>query len=105
MVPDYLCRGGGYKFGNPGCQSILGESIDDAVGTLLMEAMKPVALEVALAVGQELEDRIEEADTLRRKKVERARYEAELARRRFMRVDPDNRLVADELEAEWNARL
>jgi hypothetical protein len=37
--------------------------------------------------------------------VERARYEADLARRRFMKVDPDNRLVADELEAEWNRKL
>jgi hypothetical protein len=37
--------------------------------------------------------------------VERVRYEAELARRRYMRVDPDNRLVADSLEAEWNSKL
>ncbi|MBI2842913.1 MAG: hypothetical protein HYX78_05890 [Armatimonadetes bacterium] len=39
------------------------------------------------------------------KQVERARYEAELARRRYMQVDPDNRLVADVLEAEWNGKL
>ncbi|HMK67033.1 MAG TPA: recombinase family protein, partial [Stellaceae bacterium] len=37
--------------------------------------------------------------------MERARYEADLARRRFMQVDPENRLVADELEAEWNRKL
>ena len=42
---------------------------------------------------------------MRRQQVERARYEADLAQRRFLRVDPDNRLVADVLEAEWNARL
>lgn len=42
---------------------------------------------------------------LRRQRVERARYEAELARRRYMAVDPNNRLVADALEAEWNERL
>jgi len=67
--------------------------------------MTPVALEVALAVQQELEARIEEADALRFKQVERARYEAELARGRFMQVDPNHRLVADTLEADWNEKL
>jgi DNA invertase Pin-like site-specific DNA recombinase len=67
VMPDYTCRGDGYKFGESGCQSISGGRIDEAVGELLMEAMKPVGLEVALAVQQELEDRIEEADALRRK--------------------------------------
>ena len=42
---------------------------------------------------------------MRRQHVERTRYEAELARRRYMKVDPDNRLVADTLEAEWNDKL
>jgi hypothetical protein len=42
---------------------------------------------------------------LRKQQVERAEYEANLARRRFMQVDPDNRLVADTLEAEWNEKL
>jgi hypothetical protein len=64
-----------------------------------------VALEVALRVQEELESRIDEADRLRHKQVERARYEADLARRRYMQVDPDNRLVTDTLEAEWNEKL
>lgn len=42
---------------------------------------------------------------MRRKQVERARYEADLAQRRYMHVDPANRLVADALEAEWNSKL
>jgi hypothetical protein len=70
-----------------------------------MEAMSPVALEVALAVQEELQSRLEEADQLRQTQVERARYEAELAQRRYLRVDPDNRLVADTLEADWNHKL
>ena len=48
---------------------------------------------------------MEEVDRLRRKQVERARYEADLAQRRYMHVDPANRLVADALEAEWNSKL
>lgn len=42
-----------------------------------------------------------EADRLHQQQVERARYEAELAQRRYLRVDSDNRLVADSLQADW----
>ncbi|MGD9368627.1 MAG: hypothetical protein PVH87_23200 [Desulfobacteraceae bacterium] len=52
-----------------------------------------------------MESRFDQADKLRKKQVERAQYEANIARRRFMQVDPDNRLVADTLEAEWNKKL
>ena len=52
-----------------------------------------------------MQSRWDQADRLRRLQVDRARYESELARRRFLRVDPDNRLVAASLEAEWNAKL
>jgi len=64
-----------------------------------------MTLEVALAIQQEVEARIGESDALRRQHVERTQYEAELARRRYMKVDPDNRLVADGLEADWNNKL
>jgi sarcosine oxidase gamma subunit len=67
--------------------------------------MTPLAIEVALNVQHELANRQEEADRLRRQHVERAKYEAEFAQRRFLKVDPDNRLVADVLEADWNAKL
>ncbi|TIL87781.1 MAG: recombinase family protein, partial [Mesorhizobium sp.] len=60
---------------------------------------------VALAVQQEITQRVEQAAALRGTQLQRARYEAELARRRYLKVDPDNRLVADALEADWNARL
>jgi hypothetical protein len=64
-----------------------------------------VTLEVALQVQAELEARASEADALRGQRVERARHEADLARRRFMEADPGNRLVVDVLEAEWNGKL
>ena len=67
--------------------------------------MTPLSLEVALAVQQEIVARQEEADALRAKQVTRAQYEADLAGQRYRRVDPYNRLVADSLEAEWNAAL
>ena len=76
-----------------------------AIGQLLLETVTPLALEVALTVQAELEARADEADQLRRSHVERARQRAELARRRYLAVDPDNRLVADTLEADWNDAL
>jgi DNA invertase Pin-like site-specific DNA recombinase len=103
--PDYCCPGPQRGRGEPVCQSIPGDGIDELVGKLLIEVMKPVGLEVALAVQAELEKRSEEADKLRFRAVERAQYETDLARRRYMQVDPDNRLVADSLEGEWNTRL
>ena len=105
LFPDYICQREGIEHGEPICQRIPGAAIDEEVGDLLMEAVTPVTLEVALAVQQELQSRLEEADRLRRQQVERASYEAELARHRYLRVDPNNRLVADSLEADWNDKL
>jgi hypothetical protein len=105
LRPDYVCQQLGIQTARRICQCIPGAGIDQAIGTLLVETVTPVALEVALQVQQELETRADEADRLRHKQVERARYEAELARRRYMQVDPDYRLVADALEAEWNEKL
>lgn len=101
-TPDYYCSNHVDKHH---CQNIPGYGVDDAVGKLLVEAMNPVALEIALSVEKELKKRIDEADALRRKHIERLHYESELARRRYMQVDPDNRLVSATLEGEWNECL
>lgn len=105
ISPDYVCQGERNTWALPTCQSISGGGIDEAIGSLLLELVTPLTLEVALAVQQEMQARIEEADRLRHQQVERAGYEAELARRRYMQVDPDNRLVASSLESEWNDKL
>lgn len=107
LAPGYRCQGPseGERSTQGYCQFITGTGIDQAVSHLLLEIMTPVALDVALTVQQELQSRLDETDRLRRAQVERARYEADLARRRFLRVDPENRLVADSLEKDWNERL
>jgi DNA invertase Pin-like site-specific DNA recombinase len=105
QVPDYMCQGEGIQHGRPVCQHVPGAAIDQAMGELLVSVMTPLVLEVALAVQAELQGRLDEADRLRQKQVEQARYEADLARRRYLHVDPANRLVADSLEADWNEKL
>jgi DNA invertase Pin-like site-specific DNA recombinase len=101
----YICQTERRKNGGPMCQWIPGTQLDQAVAALLLQSLTPMALEVALSVQQEIAARIEEAGRLRARQVERARYEADLSRQRYMHVDPNNRLVADALEAEWNAKL
>jgi hypothetical protein len=105
LVPEYVCQRRAIERAQPLCQWILGGELDRVIGELLVETVSPLALEVALAVQEELRARADEADGLRRQQVERARYEAELAQRRYLRVDPDNRLVAASLEADWNEKL
>ena len=103
--PNYVCQRQGIRTAQAPCQTISGASVDAAIGKLLVAMVTPITLELALAVQMELESRSVECDVLRRREVERARYESDLARRRFMQVDPDNRHVADSLEAEWNEKL
>lgn len=105
MAPYYICSEEVVRRAGRSCQSIRGRDIDAAISALLLETVAPAALEVALAVHDEIAGRIQQADKLRTSQLERARYDAELARRRYLKVDPDNRLVADSLEADWNARL
>jgi DNA invertase Pin-like site-specific DNA recombinase len=104
-VPEYHCQREAIEHAKPLCARIGGGPIDRAIGELLVETVSPLALAAALEVEAELAARSAEADALRRAQVERARYEAELVQRRYLRVDPDNRLVADSLEADWNAKL
>jgi DNA invertase Pin-like site-specific DNA recombinase len=105
LVPLYICQESVVRRGGQVCQSVPGKIVDAAIGTLLVELMTPLTLEVTLSVQRELEARATETDVLRRQHLERTRYDADLARRRYMKVDPDNRLVADALEADWNDRL
>ncbi len=105
LGPYYVCTEDSVRHAGKLCQSVRGRAIDDAISALLLETMAPAALEVALAVEGEIAGRVEEAAAQRTTQLTRARYDAELARRRYVNVDPANRLVADALEADWNARL
>jgi len=72
---------------------------------LIAEKMTPEAVELAFEVQKEIETRQQQADHLRCRAIESAQIASDLAERRFMMVDPNNRLVADTLEADWNGKL
>ncbi|NOQ23301.1 MAG: recombinase family protein [Candidatus Aegiribacteria sp.] len=106
LIPDYVCQNNVTEHGaRTPCQRIPGASVERSIRELLLEAVTPMALDVAISVQKEMADRVEESDNLRKQQVERVQYETDLAKRRYMRVDPDNRLVANQLEAAWNHKL
>jgi len=71
----------------------------------VLEKLTPLAIETALQVSAELAQHASDADQIRTIGVQRAEYAADAARRRYLAVDPANRLVADALEADWNHKL
>jgi DNA-binding CsgD family transcriptional regulator len=104
-VPTYLCQRAGIETAQPICTALPGQTLDQAIGALLIETLTPLSIEAAFTVTAELRHRSEQADALRAGHVQRARYHAETARRRYLAVDPTHRLVAETLEADWNTAL
>lgn len=101
----YLCNYLRQQYGVPVCQNLPADPIDAWVVVAFFEAMRPVELDAyarAVAAEQEAIGRVQQAQ---RQQWERLRYQAALAERQFMRADPDNRLVAAELEARWEVAL
>src|SRR5213078_382634 len=87
------------------CQFVRGDGVDAAVARLFLAAIHPAQLEVALATLEQIEDQARQLERQGQLHLERARYEADLARRRFLAVAPENRLVARTLEKDWNENL
>ena len=100
--PSYTCYRHAIEHGTPPCQHTPGSGIDHAISTLILTTITPLTLETALLVHAELDENAHEAQRLRALHVERASQHADTARRRYLAVDPHNRLVADTLEADWN---
>ena len=105
LYPSYRCIKDAIERHQMSCQRIPGSGVDQAIGELVMTAVTPLTLETALKVQAELDANAKQAQQLRASHVERARQQAEAARRRYLAVDPHNRLVADTLEADWNDAL
>jgi hypothetical protein len=104
-TPSYECNQVHKEQGGRTCQSIRGDGVDAAVTRLFLEALQPAQLDVSLATLQEIEDQARQVERQWRLRLERASYEADLARRRFLAVEPENRLVARNLEKDWNEKL
>lgn len=105
LIPNYVCQKSSVDCAENACQSIHGQAIDEKIAELLLSRLTPEVVGQAVSVQKELDKRQDETLNYYQMRADKCRYEAELARRRFMNVDPDNRLVALELESSWNVKL
>ena len=104
-VPRYHCRGGHINHGVAWCLSFGGLRADQAVVAAVLEAVQPSGVEAAVRAWERFCGEEEHQRQRLELALERARYEADRARRQYDAVDPENRLVAAELEARWNGAL
>jgi len=104
-VPRYHCRGAQINHGEDWCISFGGLAPDAAVAEEILKAVEGNAIDAALEAAARVAEQQQQRRHAWSLELEQARYEAHLAARRYEAVDPDNRLVAAELEARWNAAL
>jgi DNA invertase Pin-like site-specific DNA recombinase len=103
--PAYECSSRADQLTTPSCRSVAAVTVDDAVARVLLDALTPEHVALALAAAGEVAGRHQRAGRAAELAVERARYEADRAERALSQVEPENRLVARTLEARWEARL
>jgi DNA invertase Pin-like site-specific DNA recombinase len=101
----YVCQRSMIDYGEPVCQSLSGDILDRLIAEQVLEVLKPAALECSLAAAADLEQQREALHQNWRQRLERASYDAERAHRQYAAVEPENRLVARELEQRWEAAL
>jgi hypothetical protein len=106
-TPGYYCTGSGQLVEGRGTRHLQvgGQAIDAAVADAFLAALTPAALDACLQAADQLEAGHDAALVQYRREVERARYDASRTERRYRAVDPDNRLVARGLEADWEKAL
>jgi len=104
-VLRYQCRGSNVNHGNGKCISFAGRKVDQAVSETVMKALEPAGVEAALLAWNRSQEQEDEKQKALRLALEKAHYEAERRRRQYEAVEPENRLVASELETRWNQAL
>lgn len=103
--PVYQCSGATVMLGLPRCMSFAGQRVDAAIVPELIRAVEPMAIEAALSAEQRHMEGQREQQRILELELQRARYEAMLAERRYAACDPENRLIAAQLEKSWEATL
>jgi len=101
----YVCNAGRSRYGEGTCISFGGLRVDAAVSKQVLEAVSGNAIQAALDAADQMQQKQRDLRTAIELELDQARYEARLAARRYESVDPDQRLVAAELEARWNTAL
>lgn len=103
--PAYECSSRADRLTTPTCRSVTAATVDDAVAEFLLAALTPHEVGLALAAADQVADRHQRTSRAAELAVQRARYQADRAERAFHAVEPENRLVARNLETRWESRL
>jgi DNA invertase Pin-like site-specific DNA recombinase len=101
----YACTRGVADYAEPPCQSLSGQRLDALVSRQVLTALEPAALELHLAAAAEVEQERQRLHRHWQQQQERARYQTDRAARQYQAVEPENRLVARELERRWEEAL
>jgi DNA invertase Pin-like site-specific DNA recombinase len=101
----YVCEHLRKRYAAPRCQTFTIAHVDRAVEAVFLEVVEPARIEATLATFAQLEQQRLALEQLWQQRIERARYEVERTQRQYKRVEPENRLVARELETQWNTAL
>lgn len=101
----YSCNRMAVDYGEPLCQSLTGNQLDELASKLVLRAMEPASLEVSLKVAEDVESERARLHSHWEKRLERAHYETERAFRQYNAAEPENRLVARSLERRWEKAL
>ncbi len=102
---QYICNSMWKQHRAPVCQRLPADPIDDHVVRRFFEALAPAELDVYDRVRASLSEEQEQIGRARRQQLDRLRYQARLAEHQYQKADPDNRLVAAELERRWEVAL
>jgi DNA invertase Pin-like site-specific DNA recombinase len=102
---EYVCNALRSVYGEATCQVLPAGPIDARVTEAFFEALSPVELDLYERAMEARSESRGEIELAHERELQRLRYQADLARRRYERVDPDNRLVAAELERRWEQAL
>jgi Recombinase zinc beta ribbon domain/MerR family regulatory protein len=103
--PFYFCHRLAMNYGGPSCQRIAAVALDDLIGREVLRAVEPAALDLAFQAAGDLACERERLERHWRQQLDRARHDVDRAARQFHAVDPENRLVAAELERRWEQAL
>ncbi len=104
-VLRYQCRRGWLDKGEPTCISFSGLILDQAIAKEILRVVQPAAIEAATMASVEQSRQLGEVVAVLQRDLQAAQYSAQRAQKQYDLTDPDNRLVADELERRWNQAL
>jgi DNA invertase Pin-like site-specific DNA recombinase len=103
--PRYSCQRHHIDYGGPLCQSLAGRRLDEFIARHVLKVLEPASLELSLMAAADIERERQELEEHWQRRLERARYEKDRAARQYHAVEPENRLVARELEKRWEQSL